>query len=74
MNIYFAAPLFSEAERDRDVVVEIIFPYIPSPPNKSNSLGRNPNWRFLNGYKSHLHDADMVLALLDGSQFDDGSS
>ena len=88
MKIYFAGPLFSEAERDwirstikhieslaaakREMSVEIIFPYDLSTQEEIDSLGDQAKHE-VSRCKSQLDDADIVIALLDGTQVDDGT-
>lgn len=89
MKIYFAGPLFSEAERDwirstirkieslareRRVHVEIIFPYDLITTEEIELLGDRAKHEIFHRCKSHLDDADMVIALLDGTQVDDGTA
>jgi len=89
MKVYFAAPLFSEAERDwirstikkidelardRGAEIEIIFPYDLIPADEIERLGEQAKREIFHRCKSHLNDADMVIALLDGAQVDDGTA
>jgi nucleoside 2-deoxyribosyltransferase len=90
MKIYFAGPLFSEADRDwiratiqqiksaaaqrGDTQLEIIFPYDLITQPEIESLGEKAKHEIFSRCKSHLDDADMVIALLDGSQVDDGTA
>ena len=89
MKIYFAGPLFSEAERDwiratieqietlaakREAKVEIIFPYDLIKQEEVDVLGVNAKYEIFSRCKSHLHDVDLVIALLDGTQVDDGTA
>ncbi len=89
MKIYFAAPLFTEAERDwirstikriealaleRGQVVTIIFPYDLIGQEEIDSLGAAAKFEIFSRRKSHLDDADMVIALLDGCMVDDGTA
>jgi len=89
MKIYFAGPLFSEAEREwirstikkieslaaqRGIKVEIIFPYDLITQSEIDSLGAKAKLEIFSRCKSHLDDADIVIALLDGSQVDDGTA
>jgi nucleoside 2-deoxyribosyltransferase len=89
MKIYFATPLFTEAERDRirstikkiealardrGVEVEVIFPYDLITQEATNSLGANAKREIFSRCKSHLDGADILIALLDGSQVDDGTA
>lgn len=89
MKVYFAAPLFSEAERDwiratikkiedlarsRGVEIEIIFPYDLITAEEITALGDKAKREIFRRCKTRLEDADMVIALLDGTQVDDGTS
>ena len=89
MKIYFAAPLFSEAERDwirstikeieslaaqRGTKTKIIFPYDLITQSEIDLLGPKAKLEIFSRCKSHLDDANLVIALLDGSQVDDGTA
>ncbi len=89
MKIYFAGPLFSEAERDwiratirkieshaaqRGMQTDIIFPYDLITQSEINHLGSKAKLDIFSRCKSHLDNADLVIALLDGSQVDDGTA
>ncbi|SPJ16174.1 Nucleoside 2-deoxyribosyltransferase [Syntrophobacter sp. SbD2] len=89
MKIYFAGPLFSEAERDwiratirkieslaaqRGTKTEIIFPYDLITLSEMDHLGPKAKLEIFSRCKSHLDDANLVIALLDGSQVDDGTA
>lgn len=90
MKIYFAGPLFSEAERDwiRATIrkiealgltpggnkLEIIFPYDLMTQEEIAALGDKAIWEIFSRCKSHLEDAGLVIALLDGTQVDDGTA
>ena len=89
MKIYFAGPLFSEAEREwirstikeieslaaqRGIEISVIFPYDLITQSDINNLGPKAKLEIFSRCKSHLDDADIVIALLDGSQVDDGIS
>ena len=89
MKIYFAGPLFTEAQRDwiratvqkiesltaqRGTKTEIIFPYDLITLEEIERLGAKAKSEIFSRYKSHLDDADILLALLDGSQVDDGTA
>ena len=89
MKIYFAGPLFSEAERDwirstiqkieslavqRETEIEIIFPYDLITQKEIQRLGAKAKHEIFSRCKSHLDDADLMIALLDGSQVDDGTA
>ena len=89
MKIYLAGPLFTESERDwiRKVKKEIeklaesqgkeitlIFPYDLIIQSEINSLGPKAELEIFSRCKSHLDDAGLMIALLDGSQVDDGTA
>jgi len=89
LKIYFAGPLFSEAERNwirptiskieslaaqHGTKTEIIFPYDLITQSEINNLGPKAKLEIFSRCKSHLNDADLVIALLDGSQVDDGTA
>ena len=86
---YFAGPLFSEAEREwiratiqkieslaaqRGTKVEIIFPYDLITQEEIDHLGSKAKHEIFARCKSHLDDADLMIALLDGPQVDDGTA
>ena len=89
MKIYFAGPLFSEAERDwiratiqeieavaasRGAKLEIIFPYDLITQSEIDSRGAKAKLEIFSRCKSHLDDADLLVAILDGTQVDDGTA
>ena len=89
VKIYFAGPLFCESERDwirstinkieslaaqRGTKTEIIFPYDLITHEEIELLGAKAKLKIFSRCKSHRDDADMVIALLDGSQVDDGTA
>lgn len=89
MKIYFAGPLFSEADRewirstikqiealafDRGAEIKIIFPYDLITAEEITRLGETARLEIFRRCKLHLDDADMVIALLDGTQVDDGTA
>jgi nucleoside 2-deoxyribosyltransferase len=89
VKIYFAGPLFSEAEMDwiRSTIrqiesvavrhgrnLKIIFPYDLITQPETDGLGKKAKHKILSRCKSHLDDADLVIALLDGAQVDDGTA
>ena len=89
MKIYFAGPLFSEAERDwirstinkieslaaqRGTKIEIIFPYDLITQEEIDRLGEHAKVEIFSRCKSHLDDAGLVIAMLDGSPVDDGTA
>ena len=89
MKIYFAGPLFSEADRDwirktiREIEnlarvggkeVTIIFPYDLMTVDELERIGDQAKYEIFSRCKSHIEDADIVMALLDGTQVDDGTA
>jgi nucleoside 2-deoxyribosyltransferase len=89
MKIYFAGPLFSEADRDwtRKTIKEIenlarecgeevtiIFPYDLITIDELERLGDEAKYEIFSRCKSHIEDAHIVIALLDGTQVDDGTA
>jgi len=83
LKIYFAGPLFCEAERDwiRSTInkiesfaaqngtkAEIVFPYDLITQSEIDHLGSKAKLEIFSRCKSHLDDAGLVIALLDGSQ------
>ncbi len=89
MKIYLAGPLFSEAEREwirstikmiqsladlHGMKTEIIFPYDLITQSEIESLGNQAKYEIFSRCKSKLDDADILIALLDGSQVDDGTA
>jgi nucleoside 2-deoxyribosyltransferase len=89
MKIYLAGPLFTEAERDwlrnlkkqieslaasQDKQVNVIWPYELINQSEIDCLGPMAKHEIFSRCKSYLDDADMMIALLDGSQVDDGTA
>lgn len=89
MKIYFAGPLFSEAERnwirstirriealavEKGIGIDVLFPYDMITVEEIEDLGDRAKQEIFRRCKSHLHHADMVIALLDGTQVDDGTA
>jgi nucleoside 2-deoxyribosyltransferase len=89
LSTYFAAPLLTESERDwiRSAIgktesfavrhgakVEIIFPYELITQSEIDRLGEQAKLEIFSRCKSHLDDTDILIALLDGPQVDDGTS
>ncbi len=89
MKIYLAGPLFTEAERDwlrnlkkeiellaesQGKQVNVIWPYDLIPQSEINQLGDRAKFEIFSRCKSHLDEADMMIALLDGPQVDDGTA
>jgi nucleoside 2-deoxyribosyltransferase len=89
MKIYLAGPLFTEAERDwirslkeeieslaeaQGQQVNVIWPYELISQSEIDCLGPNAKSEIFSRCKSNLDDADMMIALLDGPQVDDGTA
>jgi len=89
MKIYLAGPIFSEAEqqwlrglkerieesaRAKGKRVEVIWPYELISRNEIESLGDSAKQEVFHHCKSNLDQADLLVALLDGSQVDDGTA
>lgn len=89
MKIYFAGPLFSEADRnwirstkeqiertakEHQVEINVISPYELITQVEVDALAESAKYEIFSRCKSHLEDSDLVVALLDGSQVDDGTA
>ncbi len=89
MKIYLAGPLFSEAERDwfrklkkeieslaasKNQPVTVIWPYELITQSEIETLGAAAKHEIFSRCKSHLDTADILIALLDGPQVDDGTA
>lgn len=87
--IYLAGPLFTEAERDwhrktkgllleqasrRGEAVEIIWPYELITPEEIAALGPGSRAEIFLRCKGGLDRAHVLIALLDGTQVDDGTA
>jgi nucleoside 2-deoxyribosyltransferase len=87
--IYLAGPLFTEAERDwhrktkrllleqasrRGEAVEIIWPYELITPEEIAALGAGARAEIFGRCKAGLDRAGLLIALLDGTQVDDGTA
>ncbi|NCA72286.1 MAG: nucleoside 2-deoxyribosyltransferase [Sphingobacteriia bacterium] len=87
--IYLAGPLFTEAERDwhrktkalllkqasqRGQAVEIIWPYELITPEEITALAGGARAEIFRRCKTELDRADVLIALLDGTQVDDGTA
>ena len=60
--------------RNRRTKTGIIFPYDLITQEEIERLGAHAKTGIFQRCKSHLDDADIVIALLDGSQVDDGTA
>ncbi len=80
MKIYFAGPLFSEAEREwirsaireidtlaaeRGIKISVIFPYDLITQEEIERLGAKAKLEFFSRCKSHLDDADLGEELVE---------
>ena len=89
MKIYLAGPLFTEAERDwmrkvkkeleesaesRGKQVNVVWPYEIITQSEINRLGVKAKVEIFCRCRVHLDNADIVIALLDGPQVDDGTA
>lgn len=89
MKIYFAGPLFSESERDwirnakeeiEDLAasegkqIDVIWPYDLMSQSEIEQLGEKAKLKIFSRCKSHLDDTDILVALLDGAQVDEGTA
>lgn len=87
--IYLAGPLFTEAERDwhrktkdllleqasrRSEPVEILWPYELITPEEIVALGAEARAEIFLRCKAGLDRTDLLIALLDGTQVDDGTA
>ncbi|MHC1744555.1 MAG: nucleoside 2-deoxyribosyltransferase [Syntrophobacteraceae bacterium] len=89
MKIYLAGPLFSEAERawlsstraridslarERCKDVTVIWPYELITKSEIDDLGPRAMEEIFRRCREALKEADLVVALLDGPQVDDGTA
>ena len=89
MKIYFAGPLFSEAERDwiskvkgrietlaatQNKGLTVIWPWELFQPGEIESLGCSAPQEIFNRCLAALDECDEVIALLDGPLVDDGTA
>lgn len=89
MKIYFAGPLFSEAERDwiakvrgqilatakrAGVAITVCLPSDLITEEEINTLGEKAKFEIFSRCRSNLEDSDILIALLDGTQVDDGTA
>lgn len=81
-NIYFAAPLFSEAELTYNQLVvreirnsfgELVNVYLPQENESINDKSQYANSVMIaNGDNEHLEKADILIAVIDGQAMDVG--
>lgn len=89
MKIYFAGPLFSEPQRNwiRDAIdrihaltaelnlpVNIIWPFELISEDDLKALGDETKRELFDRSRKQLDTADLLIALLDGTQVDDGTA
>lgn len=89
MKIYLAGPLFSKAERNwireirkhiiqlvksRGREVDIVWPYEVITKEEIDLLGPKAINEIFTRNKSHIDTADIMIAVLDGVQVDDGTA
>jgi nucleoside 2-deoxyribosyltransferase len=89
MKIYLAGPFFSEAERewtkklkgqieglatDSGCKVQVIWPYELITQEEIDAQGESAKQEIFSRCKAHLEDSDLVIAVMDGSQVDDGTA
>ncbi|WP_043629277.1 nucleoside 2-deoxyribosyltransferase [Nitratidesulfovibrio vulgaris] len=83
MRIYQAGPLFSEAERNwhralRSRLVHagylVTWPYDLCSPQEIQSWGEAAPKKIMEACRDALEGCDVVVALLDGTQVDDGTA
>ncbi len=89
MKIYLAGPLFTQAEQQwlkglqgelRAVIDQagtpgtVIWPYDLATPEDLARWGERAKHEIFALCRKHLDDSDMVIALLDGTQVDDGTA
>ena len=87
--IYLAGPLFTEAERiwhtqtkalllqsaaQRDMALDVIWPYELITSEEIAALGSAARQEIFRRCKDGLDNAHIVVALLDGTQVDDGTA
>ncbi len=83
MRIYLAGPLFTEAEQNwlrglkgelLDMGYDVLWPYELFDQEKIGTWGDNAARKIMEGCREALEGSDLVVALLDGSQDDDGTA
>jgi len=88
-KVYLAGPLFSEAEQTwmrsikeeikeianrKGVIVEVYWPYDDLDEKRIKSLREKAKMEIFEKCTSNLKDSDILIALLDGPQVDDGTA
>ena len=89
LTIYLAGPLFTEAERDWHIKtkiflldraaekgkeVKVIWPYDLITQSEIESLGSGARFEIFKRCKEELDKVNLMVALLDGTQVDDGTA
>lgn len=83
MKIYLAGPLFSEAEQQwlknlqqelREDGYNVLWPYELFEQDQISSWGENAATKIMTACRDALNGCDIVVALLDGPQADDGTA
>ena len=83
MKIYLAGPLFSDAERDwlrglkgelGELGYDVLWPYELFNQDELVSWGDAASRRIMEGCRDAIEACDLVVALLDGTQVDDGTA
>ena len=80
-RIYLAAPLFSEAERSYNAVIADLLRahyfevFLPQDSGDNHAVrGREEHQRIFNHNRRAIHDADIVVAIIDGADADSGTA
>lgn len=83
MRIYLAGPLFTEAEQNwhrafkkelEEAGYQVVWPYELLDQEEVARLGANAHLHIFQEDKRALEGSDIVVALLDGPQVDDGTA
>lgn len=83
MKIYLAGPLFLEAEQDwlaglkrqlQELGYDVVWPYELFNQTEISTWGDTASRKIMEGCRDALDACDLVVALLDGTQVDDGTA
>jgi len=89
MNIYLAGPLFTQAEQNwlkglkTEILalaeiggkeIAVVWPYELVSPQDLEKWGEDAKHHIFSMCEKHLKETDVLIALLDGSLVDDGTS
>ena len=90
MKLYLAGPIFSEADQEwlrktkkrileikdsnGEGLFEVVWPYELLDKDSAHALGAKARTRIFEMCRSTLDECDALVALLDGSQVDDGTA